>query len=753
MMDLVRRFGRSLALWLGLLGIEYPMRNVLFTIALAGFSIVLGCGGNGPNNGSNGPALTSISVTAASGSIVVNQTVQMTATGTYSDHTKMDLTNSVSWSSSSTSLATISASGVLTAISNGKVSITATMNSVSGSSQVTIAPALVSIAITPSRASIARETALQFTATGSYTDNSMQNITASVNWSSSNTSVATVSNTSPTKGLVQGVSAGTVTISATSGSISGTTSLTVTSATATSLAIAPTNASLALDVSQQFTATATFSDGTSQDVTNVVSWSSRNSSIATITVSGLATAKNLGTTNIAAAFESTSASTSLTVNASNLKSISIAPANGSIAQGTNVSFTATGTFNDGSTHNLTNQVMWFADTSIAKWVAVGVAEGIVPGSVNITATLGSVSDSVPLIVTNATIQSITVTPYAQTIPTGWYQAFTATGLFSDHSTQDISTVVHWKSNNPPVATIQGNFGTVYAAGQGTANITAYFSYANASATGTAPLTVSSAVLKSISLAPASALLAPGAGRQYNAVGTWSDGSSENISLYVAWSSSNNSVAQVNSIGLVTGESAGVATINVQQGSSLSAAASLVVEGSALLSIQVTPQGSRVPATIEESLQATGNFADGQSLDLTSAVSWTSSSPSVATISNAFYTHGVATGIAPGTTTITAVFSGQSGTATLTVTNATLDSITVSPANPTITLGASEQFEAHGTFSDGSVLAITDQAAWSSSNVAVAAINSVGVASSASAGTSTIKASLNGVSGTTNLTVQ
>jgi trimeric autotransporter adhesin len=743
------RFGRSLAARMG-----YPMRNVLLTIVLAALSMVAGCGGNGSNNGSNGPTLQSISVTASSANIVVNQTVQMTATGTYSDKTTKDLTTSVSWSSSSTSIATISASGILTAKSNGTASITATMNSVSGSSQVTITAALVSIAITPAGKSIARETALQFTATGSYSDSSTQNITASVNWSSSNVSVATISNTSPTKGFVHGVSAGTVTISATSGSISGTATLTITSATATSLAIAPTNASLPLDVSRQFTATATFSDGTSQDVTDVVTWSSQSSSIATITVSGLVTAKNLGTTNIMATFESASDSTPLTVNASDLASISIQPANGSIAPGTTVSFTATGTFDNGSTLNLTGQVMWStSNASIAKLVGGGVAEGIAPGAVTITATLGSESDSVPLTVTNATIQSITLTPYAQTVPTGWHQVFTATGVFSDSSSQNISGVVQWSSDNPSVATVKSNYGTVYAASQGTANIQASFSYAGASATGTAPLAVISAVLQSISLTPASVVLAPGSGRQYNAVGTWSNGSSENISLYVTWSSSNNSVAEVNSAGLVTGESAGVATITVQQGS-LSATASLVVEGSALISIQVTPQGSGVPAGIDKLLQATGNFADGQSLNLTSAVTWTSSSPSVATISNTYESNGVVMGIAPGTTTITAVFDGESGTATLTVTNATLDSIAVSPANPTISVGASEQFVAKGTFSDGSVLPIIfHQATWSSSNAAVATINSAGIASSASAGTCTIEASLKGVSGSTNLTVQ
>src|SRR5437899_3343636 len=83
------------------------------------------------------------------------------------------------------------------------------------------------------------------------------NITASVTWISSDSAVATISDASPTKGLALGVSAGNTTVTASSGSISGTATLTVTSATSTSLLISPSNANLPLDVSQQFTATAT----------------------------------------------------------------------------------------------------------------------------------------------------------------------------------------------------------------------------------------------------------------------------------------------------------------------------------------------------------------------------------------------------------------------------------------------------------------------------------------------------------------
>jgi hypothetical protein len=86
------------------------------------------------------------------------------------------------------------------------------------------------------------------------------------------------------------------------------------------------------------------------------------------------------------------------------------------------------------------------------------------------------------------------------------------------------------------------------------------------------------------------------------------------------------------------------------------------------------------------------------------------------------------------------------------TNATLITITITPANPSIALGASQQFTATGQFSDGSSLNLTRQVTWSSSDVGIAVISTSGLANSVATGSSTITATLNGVTGSTQLTV-
>jgi trimeric autotransporter adhesin len=692
--------------------------------------------------------LASIAVTPASASLPLGTGVQLTATGTYTDGSTQNLTNSATWNSSNTSAASVSSTGMVTSNAQGSATITAAYSGIGGHASLTVtAPALVSLAVSPVSASIAPNTTIQFAAIGTFTDGSTQNVTASVQWTSGNHSVATI-NVNGVSGLAMGIAAGTSTITATSGSIYANATLTVTSATLVSIAVTPVNASIPLGTVQQFTATGTFSDGTTQNITDTVTWTSSKNSIASITVSGLASAGSLGTVTITAASGSVNGSTSLTVNAADLASLTIPQGNVTIAETTTEPFSAIGTFTDGSTRDLTTDATWTSSNPAVATVgsSYGLAKGLSPGTTTITAAVGTVSASVILTVTNATLVTISVTPSGSTIAPGTNLTFTATGTFSDSSTQIITSVSTWASDNVAVATTGGG-PVVTAIGPGTANISATFD----GVTGSAPLNVSSVTLLSIDVDPATAVLAPASRRAYSATGTFSDGSTQNITTAVTWTSSNPDVASITAYGQVTAQSPGTATITAQLGS-VSGNGSLVVESSPLISVQVTPTNATVAEQTGVEFDAIGTFADGSTENLTNSVSWTSSPISVATVSDTAGTSGLATGIAPGTATITALFAGLVGTASLTVTNAELTSITITPSDPSVALGGSQQFTATGNFSDGSTEDLTTQVSWTSSNVNVATIDARGLANAAGTGTTAITASMNGVSGTTTLTV-
>ena len=132
--------------------------------------------------------------------------------------------------------------------------------------------------------------------------------------------------------------------------------------TLTSIDVAAANMTLAVGATQQATATGHYSDGTTQDLTASAAWSSQNTSVATVSGAGLVTAKTAGTTLITASSGTVSGSVTFTVAAATLKSLAVTPANPTLAKNATQQFTATGTFSDGSTQNLSSSVAWSSAT-------------------------------------------------------------------------------------------------------------------------------------------------------------------------------------------------------------------------------------------------------------------------------------------------------------------------------------------------------------------------------------------------------
>ncbi|MBW4055427.1 MAG: Ig-like domain-containing protein [Proteobacteria bacterium] len=262
------------------------------------------------------------------------------------------------------------------------------------------AKVLVSISIQPADNKLAVGKTQQFTVIGNYTDGTTSSDPGSpVNWSSSSTSVATIT----PNGMVTAVAAGQTTITATLGDFSNTTTLTVPATVLVSITISPFNPTIAINAAQQFTATGAYSDGTFQVLTSSVTWNSSDTSKATIAPDGKAAAVAAGSTTITATLGTDSAKTTLNVTPASLLSIAVTPSNPVIDIGTTQQFSATGTFSDNATRDLTAQVTWSSSaSSIAGITSDGRATAVATGTAAITAAFGVVSGSQNLNVTNVT---------------------------------------------------------------------------------------------------------------------------------------------------------------------------------------------------------------------------------------------------------------------------------------------------------------------------------------------------------------
>jgi PKD repeat protein len=609
-----------------------------------------------------GVSLTSIQVMPGNGSVAAGTAVQFKATGTFSDNTTQDLTNSVTWASSNTGAASISPTGMATGVSSGQTTtISAKQTSIIGSASLTVtSPTLVSIAVTPANTSMVAGTKVQFKASGTFSDNSTQDLTSTVTWTSSNTAVATITVT----GLATGMTAGqTTTISAKQASLTGSTSLSVTPATLVSIAVTPASTSIAAGAKIQFKASGTFSDNSTQDLTSTVTWISSNTSVATVGATGLATGVTSGqTTTISANDASVIGSTSLSVTAPTLVSVAVTPSNSSMVAGTTVQFTATGTFSDNSTQNLTSSVIWSSSNTTAATInANGLATGVTSGqTTTISAKQSSITGSTNLTVTAATLISIAVTPSNSSVVAGTTLQFTATGTFSNNSTQNLTSSVTWSSSNTTAATINASgLATGVTSGQ-----TTTISAKQSSITGSTNLTVTAATLISIAVTPSNSSVAAGTTLQFTATGTFSNNSTQNLTSSVTWSSSNTTAATINASGLATGVTSGQTTTISAKQSSVTGSTNLTVTAATLISIAVTPNNSSVAAGTTLQFTATGTFSNNSTQNLTSSVTWSSSNTTAATIDAS----GLATDVTSGqSTTISAKQGSITGSTTLTVT--------------------------------------------------------------------------------------
>jgi hypothetical protein len=195
----------------------------------------------------------------------------------------------------------------------GTATITAgPLNDTMQQASVTVTPAeLLLLTLSPPGLAAPLGKSEPFTATGIYTDGSTRDLTGTAAWTSSDESVASVT----AGGLATGHKQGDVTITATEGGITGTASLTITAPVLGSLAVSPADPTQLVGQSVQVTATGTLTDGTTQDLTATVTWTSSDQAVATITSpGGLATALAPGVSTITAtSTEGLAGSTHLTV--------------------------------------------------------------------------------------------------------------------------------------------------------------------------------------------------------------------------------------------------------------------------------------------------------------------------------------------------------------------------------------------------------------------------------------------------------
>ncbi len=340
---------------------------------------------------------------------------------------------------------------------------------------------LASVIVAPQNPDVALGNDQQFSATAVFGDGSKTDVTNLAVWSSAQAKIATVN----TEGLASSKAVGSTSILAIYKAVNASSTLTVNPAALVSITVAPQSISLTPNHSVQLSATGAFSDGTTQDLTGAVSWSSTPTGIVAISAGGFLTAQALGTATISATSNAFSTTDTVTVLAPTLRSISVASSEESIPLGESVQLSATGQYNDRSTQDLTGSVQWSSSNpAILSISTSGMVTARAKGLVTVTATVSTINGTTPLAVGPPVVVSFNIAPASSVLAAGGHEQLSALEKLSDGTTQHMTGVGLWSSSNPSVADVT-NQGFVVARHSGTTTI----SISSGSVQGSATLTV------------------------------------------------------------------------------------------------------------------------------------------------------------------------------------------------------------------------------------------------------------------------
>ena len=311
--------------------------------------------------------VSSVKLDQSEVSLRAGETVTLTATVNPDDATD----KTVTWTTSDQTIATVS-NGVVTAKKVGSATITAKAGDKTATCQITVvATEVTSVSLNKTTASLKAGETVTLTATVNPSDATDKTVT----WTSSDQTVATVSN-----GIVTAKKVGSATITAKAGDKTATCQITVVATEVTSVSLNKTTASLKAGETVTLTATVNPDDATDKTVT----WTSSDQTVATVS-NGVVTAKKVGTATITAKAGSKTATCQITVVATEVTSVTLNKTTASLRAGETVTLTATVNPDDATDKTVT----WSSSDQTVATVSNGVVTAKKVGTATITAKAGS----------------------------------------------------------------------------------------------------------------------------------------------------------------------------------------------------------------------------------------------------------------------------------------------------------------------------------------------------------------------------
>jgi len=378
-----------------------------------------------------------------------------------------------------------------------------------------------------------------------YSDDSAETVTKQVDWSSSNPSVVAVQ-----AGKLTAQGEGEATVQASFGGKQATVNVAVVKKLK-ALVLAKKSLNLKAGGSEQVALQAHYTDNSSADVTNLAEWSAKDYTIASVD-RGIITAIRAGQTEITADFGTKTAKISVYVDAVE----KLAANQPSVKLRTNgqSQILLTATYKDGSTADVTMEAEWKTEKKTIATVEKGLVTAVGPGKTTIQVLYNNKTLSIPVEVD--VVNKLQVDKRKLQMRTGEKEQLEITAVFSDGSTDTVTSAAAWSVARKGVAEVANGVVTGISAGKTSVTAKAYGKSISV------PVEVD--IVKSLSVIEKRVVLNKGEKKQIAVTALYSDGSTEDVAAKAVWNSTNKDVAEVSSAEIYA-KDAGRATLTASFG--------------------------------------------------------------------------------------------------------------------------------------------------------------------------------------------
>lgn len=330
------------------------------------------------------------------------------------------------------------------------------------------------------------------------------------------------------------------------------------------------------------------------------------------------------------------------------------------------------------------------------------------------------------------------------LPVGASLPYQATLTYCDGRTAVTSDGVHWRTSSAAATVTPSGEVTAVSPGE----VTLIAREPTQGVEGEASLRVTEAPLVDLSVSPAQLSLPVGLVASVQARARYSDGTLLDASSQVRWESEQPNVVSVDEHGQVRALATGHARVRAYL-ETLEAEITVTVTDAVITGLSMNPSIAVLPVGLVQRYRINAIDSEGRRYDVTEQADWHIGSPEVAVREG----KALLRAIAPGRTLLTVTFNNVTAQGTLTVSDAALESLAVSPSKATQVVGGTQQFAASALYSDGARWDATQAVSWSSDAPQVAAVHADGEATARTPGEATITASLLGQQGRGTLTVK